>query len=382
MLLEETVNEINKRLLSLKDKKKVVVWGVAEAAVRLFQYTEISKYNVSDIVDNGKAGMDFFGKKIRNPKEINWQEIDAVVVGALYRTYEIIEELKGKYQYMGEVVTLNIPNDNRPFYEHLSLRDLEVPQQYKEIIAQNIKFKDLHKGERVFIIGNGPSIKKTDLTKLKNERTMVLSNFYLHPDYHIIKPDYYVMGGFTNCCDWTENFSIKYVEEIFENSGNTQHIFNYSEKGIIEQCRQFRSKKINYMYMERWGDFHYFDDIDMTKKIMSAASMPIACIQIAIYMGFKEIYLVGVEHDFLFTNEYGYFYDRKQSIIGDKDESVNSINNEVQDSTGVMIDEMYFLWEQYRLVKKIAIKQHVNIYNATIGGKLDVFDRVDYNRMF
>ena len=39
--------------------------------------------------------------------------------------------------------------------------------------------QDIHKGERCFIIGNGPSLKQTDLTKLKNEYTFGLNRIYL-----------------------------------------------------------------------------------------------------------------------------------------------------------------------------------------------------------
>jgi hypothetical protein len=39
--------------------------------------------------------------------------------------------------------------------------------------------RDTHTGERCFIIGNGPSLKNTDLGKLKNEFTIGMNRFYL-----------------------------------------------------------------------------------------------------------------------------------------------------------------------------------------------------------
>ena len=39
--------------------------------------------------------------------------------------------------------------------------------------------KDTHSGERCFIIGNGPSLKNTDLSKLKDEFTIGMNRFYL-----------------------------------------------------------------------------------------------------------------------------------------------------------------------------------------------------------
>lgn len=40
------------------------------------------------------------------------------------------------------------------------------------------------------------------------------------------------------------------------------------------------------------------------------------------------------------------------------------------------------LWSQYRRLKNYAQSQSLNIYNATKGGLLDVFDRVDYDSLF
>jgi len=35
--------------------------------------------------------------------------------------------------------------------------------KYKDLVAKNIELKDKHKGERCFILGSGPSIKKAIL---------------------------------------------------------------------------------------------------------------------------------------------------------------------------------------------------------------------------
>ena len=41
------------------------------------------------------------------------------------------------------------------------------------------EMKDIHHSERCFIIGNGPSLKNTDLSKLKDERTFGMNRIYL-----------------------------------------------------------------------------------------------------------------------------------------------------------------------------------------------------------
>ena len=49
----------------------------------------------------------------------------------------------------------------------------------RDSIARLAALKDSCKGERCFIIGNGPSLKQTDLSRLKNEKTIGMNRFYL-----------------------------------------------------------------------------------------------------------------------------------------------------------------------------------------------------------
>ncbi|MBU0512166.1 MAG: hypothetical protein KJ638_10780, partial [Chloroflexi bacterium] len=49
----------------------------------------------------------------------------------------------------------------------------------RESIARLAALKDIHKGERCFIIGNGPSLKRTDVSKLRGEFTFGMNRIYL-----------------------------------------------------------------------------------------------------------------------------------------------------------------------------------------------------------
>jgi hypothetical protein len=60
----------------------------------------------------------------------------------------------------------------------------ELPAAYlhpwrRESIQRLTEFKDIHKGKRAFIIGNGPSLKHTDLGRLRNEYTFGMNRIYL-----------------------------------------------------------------------------------------------------------------------------------------------------------------------------------------------------------
>ncbi|HMB21419.1 MAG TPA: hypothetical protein VKP08_01245, partial [Anaerolineales bacterium] len=66
-----------------------------------------------------------------------------------------------------------------------SLRRLpELPAAYlhpwrRESIRRLAALKDIHKGKRAFLVANGPSLKQTDMSKLKNEFTFGMNRIYL-----------------------------------------------------------------------------------------------------------------------------------------------------------------------------------------------------------
>jgi hypothetical protein len=49
----------------------------------------------------------------------------------------------------------------------------------RDSIRQLAELKDIHRGKRCFLIGNGPSLKQTDLSLLKNEFTIGTNRIYL-----------------------------------------------------------------------------------------------------------------------------------------------------------------------------------------------------------
>lgn len=67
MFLEEYIENINQKLSLFKDNERILIWGAGESAVRLFQYTNISLYNIMYIVDEKLHGQFFWGKTIMPP---------------------------------------------------------------------------------------------------------------------------------------------------------------------------------------------------------------------------------------------------------------------------------------------------------------------------
>ena len=53
-------------------------------------------------------------------------------------------------------------------------------------------FHNIHQGKRCFILGNGPSLKQTDLSKLRNEYTFGMNRIYLAFEELGFQTSYYV----------------------------------------------------------------------------------------------------------------------------------------------------------------------------------------------
>ena len=69
-----------------------------------------------------------------------------------------------------------------------------LSQENSDVLKQNRKLRDIHKGKRCFILATGPSINAENLKPLKNEFCIAVSNFYLHPDFKLIDPEYYCVA--------------------------------------------------------------------------------------------------------------------------------------------------------------------------------------------
>lgn len=112
---------------------------------------------------------------------------------------------------------------------------------------------------------------------------------------------------------------------------------------------------------------------DLGKRLNEGGTITFFLLQIAVYMGFREIYMIGIDFSF----SYGIGPDGK--YFEDK-----SIKNHFFDE-GKKIDTMpnlqYNLWA-YEAAKSYADKNDLKIYNATRGGKLEVFPRVDFDTLF
>lgn len=265
------------------------------------------------------------------------------------------------------------------------MRSYKYFLKYKDLVAKNIELKDIHKGKRCFLLGSGPSIKKEDLKPLKNEIVFALNNFYVHENFSEIMsgnvPKYYMTAPIHSPQTeaewkvWFEDME-KYVPEN-ANMLLGLNAYDGNIKYIFDKYAIFKKHKINWYFAGKNYEDNYFDKhaMDITKSIYLGEAVSIYALILAIYMGFDEIYLLGMDHDYFLYD------DESQMRMYD---SAKHQNNEFERSFGDTFYIKEFL-RQYNIFSKYkAFKDNSKskIYNASNGGILKIFSKVKYEDLF
>lgn len=230
--------------------------------------------------------------------------------------------------------------------------------------GKNIKtLKNIHLNKRCFIIGNGPSLTTMDLDKLKNEITFAFNRIYFIFDKTDWRPTYY--------CSEDDKTIFKSKEEINELKIENKFFpvnFPWDYKIHFNNAMYYIFK-----FGDRSEEPRFSENI--VKGIYWGNTVAYTAIQIAVYMGIKEIYLLGVDHNFSKMVN-----DKGEIVIDEtaKDYFSEKYNTDKDD---LYIPNVEISTRAFTAAKGYADKHNIKIYNATRGGKLEVFERVDFDKI-
>ena len=229
------------------------------------------------------------------------------------------------------------------------------------------RFKDIHKGEICVITGNGPSLNARDL-QLLHEKGVV--TFASNRVYNIFEQT-----------DWRPTYYVSEDVNVLRGIQDKAAAVPAKAKFMPINLKWYENVDIpgaNYFYMDySQGDPETFGiSLDVPHSIVCRSTVTTTCMQLAIYMGFSEIYLIGVDHSF------AKMVDKDGNVIIDnsiRSHFVDNYNSDIED-LGYNIDattQAYLNVEQ--LSRKLG---SFRIFNATRGGKLEVYERVDFDKVF
>ncbi|MEA4821533.1 MAG: 6-hydroxymethylpterin diphosphokinase MptE-like protein [Erysipelotrichales bacterium] len=181
-------------------------------------------------------------------------------------------------------------------------------------VSKNYQFKNKYKNKRCFILGNGPSLNVSDLKKIQNEYTFCVNYFYKSQLSNYINPSFYVL--------YDGNFYDKNIKDFIEcKTKYDKSIFFMRDNALIKYKHEFL--KLDNIFYQHAKHFQNGDkcNIDLTKNISAPVNVVVAAIQIALYMGFSEIYLLGCDFNSFASREELHFYkDTAEKTISLADE--------------------------------------------------------------
>lgn len=234
-----------------------------------------------------------------------------------------------------------------------------------------------HSGRRCFVLCTGPSVKAQNLRRLTGELVISVSNAYLHPDCQSFNPTYHCVPHITFGA-FTEDDAVHWLRAMDERLGQAEIVLSHEQRELVETHRLFERRPVHYLYMERDVSDPTDPFPDLASRVPRPQSVPIMALMVALYTGCKDIYLLGVDHDAFLTGKYTHFYAK--GVTSGKDPSVDEAGR-VLSPRYDQFHELVALWRQYRWLRSCCARIGVNIYNATAGGALDEFERVDFADM-
>ncbi len=256
-------------------------------------------------------------------------------------------------------------------------------------IPKNAELKDIHRGRRAFIIGNGPSVLKQDLTKLNGEIIFVLNNFVRHPQFHQINPTYLCnsdTGGRFGLFAANELNYLKEWDKLYKqlNTFKTVLLFNKASEKIHKKYHLFQKHKIYYLRPSSlllpplWKLTYCPTDLTLPLSGHNRAFIDIA-LMAACYMGIKKIYLLGMDGQPIrsFKDYVNYNFYGKDPFVSMKEYKrlyQFHITSKIYKKSREGLYE-----KSIACVKRTFAKKGVKIYNATDNrGSLTGFRHVNF----
>ena len=249
-------------------------------------------------------------------------------------------------------------------------------KKFRQRLLKNKSLYNIHKGERCFIVGNAPSLKKMDLSHITYEYVLTVNDIHRNSElfytlqsiFHVfIDPSYGEMSS--------ESKS-NYINKIKEINPNIKLFTSYKYIDLPG----YRNENNLYSLFQH-KDWSTRNAIDIASNLLVAQNVVQTAIYLAMYMGFKNIYLIGCDMTSLYENlEYNASGNLVSQHAYEGTEEDKSIYEKIKDrcDNTYMLEEYGKVFRIFKNIEKMSRDYNCRIYNATVGGILDMFERVDY----
>jgi hypothetical protein len=219
-----------------------------------------------------------------------------------------------------------------------------------------LTFQNKHKGERCFIIANGPSLAKTDLSLLQGETTFCMNRIYLMFDKLDFTPNYYVVSN--------ELILEQFATDIA--NIKSQKFLNWNRNQFFTHDQRTNFLRFYYAINEKLST-------RLMDGVYSGGTVTHACLQLAYFMGFSEVYIVGMDHNFVDTG-----VPSKTEVRKDEIDKNHFHPNYFPKGSKWQLPDLNRCEYVYQDALDRFNADGRNIYDLTIEGKCTIFPKKEY----
>lgn len=249
--------------------------------------------------------------------------------------------------------------DASQLIELLHSREFAADRLFRRLSSNRsrlAKWRGRHVGKRAFVIGNGPSLARTDLRTLSNELTFGSNALFLLDRRYRFRPTFYAVEDRLVAEDR--------AEEIQAYQGPTK-FFPWDQEPALK----------GYAYLplvRNYAPYPQFS-FDVSEAVFTGWTVTFILLQLAFYMGIRRVFLVGVDGT----------YPRIAKATD------NCVVLSTSEDTNHFVSDYFGPGRRYHLPQPQRVTQAYilarerfqaaggGIWNATVGGELDIFPRVD-----
>lgn len=253
------------------------------------------------------------------------------------------------------------------------------------------RFKNRHAGERCFIMGNGPSLNRMDLSKLAGETVFACNSAFLLFERIGWRPKYYACVDSRVLPDRARD-----IDAMLRAHPDMTAFF----PAVIQEHTGAKARRPSRLIVPTGANRYFFNEVsnsidnlprsmfsdNIDDNVVQPFTVAITMLQIAAYMGYSQIYLIGCDTD----------YEVTKTVREEKDKTAPGVAlTSKKDDDPNHFDRRYFgkgrKWHAPRPEMMIMHYGHakealdaigVATYNATVGGRLEVFPRRDFDTLF
>lgn len=243
--------------------------------------------------------------------------------------------------------------------------------------SQLAAMRDKYKGKRGFIIANGPSLAKMDLSPLKNEITIGCNGIYKQFDKWGFHTNYMLFED-------VEQTEIR-GKEISKIKGPVKiaALHNAHALDFFNDFLFFYVPKIRENYEYYWEEPMYPQfSTDFAAIAHIGYTVTYLMFQFAYYLGFDEVYVLGLDHNYGQLSEL--FPPGKITITEENYHLVQQCHFDknyykIGDIIGVPWKKQQEM--SFALADKVFREKGIAIKNIGVDSKLDIFEKDDFERV-